>query len=542
MLSGAAALLIACGGLLTADSLAETASGPARHGGEFRIVLADLDSLDPARSYRLGGWTLLDATCARLMTYPDKRPPAGSRIVPEVAARPPEISRDGKTYTFTLRQGRRGFFFSDGSPVRASAFARAINRVLTPAMRSPGAAYARDIRGAADVLAGKATVATGVEARGNRLIIRFMRPVRDFAARTTMPFFCAVPPSLPANPEGVGRIPGAGPYYVSDYRPGERVVLLRNRFYGGSRPRHSDRFEVDLRAGSSEQVLDRVERGQADWGATDGPAPFDPARRLAAKYGVNKSRFWVHGGAALRGFALNTSRRLFRDNPRLRRAINLAVDRPALIRALGSPLSARPTDQYLPPAIPGFRDASIYPLKRPNVVRARALARGRTRGGRAVLYTFSAPAALAVAQVLKQNLAAIGLDLEIRGYSRDALLARLATPGEPYDIAVLSWIGDYLDPYSFINLLLDGRLAGDTNSAWFDSPRYNAQMRRAASLQGAARYRAYSRLDASLAHDAAPLVAISVPTTATLVSRRVGCIVIRTPPYGLDLPAACLKR
>jgi hypothetical protein len=66
-------------------------------------------------------------------------------------------------------------------------------------------------------------------------------------------------------------------------------------------------------------------------------------------------------------------------------------------------------------------------------------------------------------------------------------------------------------------------------------------MRRAASLQGAARHREYARLDASLAGLEAPLVAISVPSTATLVSRRVGCVVIR-PPYSLDLPAACLKR
>ena len=61
------------------------------------------------------------------------------------------ISRDRKTYTFTLR---KDFRFSDGTPVRASAFARAIHRTLAPEINSPtlssGAQHTRDILGAAD--------------------------------------------------------------------------------------------------------------------------------------------------------------------------------------------------------------------------------------------------------------------------------------------------------------------------------------------------------------------------------------------------------
>ena len=60
--------------------------------------------MDPARANTQASWSLLDLTCARLMSYPDR---AGSRaydLAPEVAAAPPKTSRDGKTYTFTLRQ------------------------------------------------------------------------------------------------------------------------------------------------------------------------------------------------------------------------------------------------------------------------------------------------------------------------------------------------------------------------------------------------------------------------------------------------------
>ena len=68
-----------------------------------------------------------------------------------------------------------------------------------------------------------------------------------------MPFFCAVPPTLPPSPEGVRTFPGAGPYTIREYRPNERIVLGRNRYYGGRRAHHVDGFHVDLSAESPDE-------------------------------------------------------------------------------------------------------------------------------------------------------------------------------------------------------------------------------------------------------------------------------------------------
>jgi peptide/nickel transport system substrate-binding protein len=337
--------------------------------------------------------------------------------------------------------------------------------------------YTREIVGAEKVVAGKTTEASGVIARGNTLVIRFKRPVPDFPAQTAS-FLCAVPPSLPADPEGVNAFPAAGPYYVSEYRAGERVVLRRNPFYGGKRPQHVDGFLVDLGLSSHGDVLDRIERGDADWGFAVAPACFDPARRLAARYGVNRLQFFVQPGLIFRGYAFNTSRPLFRDNPRLRRAVNFAIDRPALRRASGGPFSSRLTDQYLPPGMDGFRDARIYPLEGPDLRRARALARGNTRGGKALLYTLDFPHHLAFAQSIKQNLAKIGLEIEIKGIPIQAfgkLMARGA-----YDLGFATWVPDFLDPYGVLNIQLDGQFVGATNWARFDSPKFNRLLRRGA--------------------------------------------------------------
>lgn len=513
-----------------------------QEGGIFRVSLnaiSGIDYMDPALASTPPAWALLDTTCARLLSYPDKPPPAGFRLQPEVAARFPAVSADGKTYTFRLRSG---FRFSDRSPVRASAFARAINRALAPETNSPGVHYMRDIVGAGRVLAGKSETASGVIANGDTLVVRLTRPAPDFPHRTASTFFCAVPPSLPVDPEGVGAFPAAGPYHVVDYRRGERVVLRRNPFYGGSRPHHVAGFDVDLRAPSPQEMLQRVDRGEADWGHTLAGIYFDPALGLAAKYGINREQLFLRPGLTLRMLAFNSSRPLFRDNPQLRKAVNFALNRRALT-ATGGAFASRPSDQYLPSILPGFRNADVYPLERPDLQRAKALANGNLRGGKAVLYINSTPLPLAIGQLIRQQLAEIGLEVEVRGIpihsASAAYFKKLATPGEPWDLAMGLWTPSYIDPFAYINLLLERRFVGATNFARFVSRDSDRDMRRAARLlQGSERNGAYGALDVRLARELAPLAAMDFLNEPTLVSKRVGCIVLRP---ALDLTAVCLR-
>ena len=428
-----------------------------RRGGTFRIAVAGpTGNMDPAV---LSDFGLLEATCARLMTYPDKPPPEGYRLVPEVASRPPSVSSDGKTYTFTLRSGRSGYRFNNGAPVRPSAFVWAFTRILR-VNSTDAVALLQDIVGADRVIEGDAQSVSGLRARGNRLVIRLTRPAPAFPARMSAVSFCAVPPSLPVDPEGVPTFPAAGPYYVATNVRGRSIVLRRNRFYRGPRPHRVDSIVAEGGLPSFDDVLDSVERGLADWGFAPPPLYFDPSRRLAAKYGVNKGRFWVAPGLALDHYPLNTRRRLFRNNPKLRQAVSFAINRAAVRRALGGTMASRLTDQYLPPSLPGFKQARIYPLQRSNLRKARALARGHRRSGKVVLYTFDTPPTLAAAQVIKQNLAQIGLDVDVKGIPPLAYFERIiGNPAEPWDIARAGWAPDHLDPYTYLNLLFDGQFA-----------------------------------------------------------------------------------
>jgi peptide/nickel transport system substrate-binding protein len=521
-------VLAACVAVLAFPVLAVSASASeARAAGIVRVAIkaGEVDSLDPARAQQVASWVLIDTTCALLIRS------GRSGLEPEVAAGFPSVSRDGKTLTIRLRTG---FRFSDGAPVRASAFVHAINRTLAPEMKSPWAGYLREIVGAEQVLAGKAEAAAGVVDRGSALVIRLTRPVPDFVYRLS--FLCAVPPAMPIDREGVGEYDAAGPYYVAEHRPGERVTIRRNPYYGGTRPRRVDGFDVDIRVSSHGEVLDRIERGAVDWGWVFAPFYFDPGRQLVAKYGLNKRQFFIQPGYTFRGYALNTSRPLFRDNPQLRRAVNFAIDRPAFRRAGGGDLSSRLTDQYLPPGMPGYKDARIYPLNGPDLRRARALATGHTRSGKALLYTINAPNHVAFAQSIKRNLAQIGLGVTIKRVPLNAYFFGGQMANAPYDLGFATWTADYGDPYSVLNVQLDGRFIGETNWARFSSPEANRLLRRAAGLRGAARYRAYGELDVRLARDEAPMVAVDFVTDPLLVSKRLGCVA-----GSFDLAAVCIR-
>ena len=174
------------------------------------------------------------------------------------------------------------------------------------------------------------------------------------------------------------------------------------------------------------------------------------------------------------------------------------------------------------------------------MVKARALARGHLRGGKAVLWTPDLPTPVAAAQIVKQNLHQIGLEVEIKPFPLQAYFREAAKSGAPFDIAFGAWAPDVRDPYQYINALFGRTAIIGANIAHFDEPKYNALMEHAGRLNGDERYRTYGRLDVQLARDAVPMIAVSFDNDATLVSKRVGCIVLR-PGSGLDLTAACLK-
>ena len=315
-------------------------------------------------------------------------------------------------------------------------------------------------------------------------------------------------------------------------------MLTLNPNYHGNRPHTFARIE--LRVGVSPQrAVSQVEAGSSDY-AVDGEIGNTDVVYLASRYGpgspaagAGHQQYFVNAIPELDFLALNTHRPLFQD-VRLRQAVNYAIDRTALAQLGGSgTLPDQPTDDYLPPGIPGYSNLRVYPL-RPDLPKARPLATGRS-GATVVLYTCDQPPCAQQAQIVKTDLAAIGLQVQVKTMPIETLYTKIATPGEPFDIAIVSWSADYLDPDDYLNLLL----GSGTIIPAFDAPTYTQKLAAANRLTGSTRYLTYSALDADLLRNAAPWAAFGNASTHELFSARIGCQTYG--PYGLDLAALCVR-
>ncbi len=264
--------LIIVASATAAPSKSAAASKAAAGGTIVTELNSDVDYTDPQLTYYVPSWEMQYATACKLMNYPDKEASAGGgEVQPEVAAGLPVVSKDGKTYTFTIKSG---FKFSNGKPVTAQNFKYAIDRLADPKIASSTAFLASDlIVGVQNVLDGKASSASGVVAKGNKLTIKLTHPGPDLLARLATPPFQAIDASLYQNRDAAGAntFPSCGPYYYAARTPNRSITIKRNTFYKGTRPHNPDAIQVNI-GNSPDVIYQNVVKGTTDY-AEDGVTP-----------------------------------------------------------------------------------------------------------------------------------------------------------------------------------------------------------------------------------------------------------------------------
>jgi peptide/nickel transport system substrate-binding protein len=525
---------------------ASTAAPAATRGGTIVLdMTTDVDYIDPQLSYYGETWKLEAATACKLMNWPDKEGAAGAIATPEVSNGLPVVSKDGKTYTFTIKPG---FRFSNGKPVTAKSFVDAFNRFANPKMQSTGVQFLDIVQGAQAAIDGKAKTISGVKANGNKLVIRLTKASPDLLARVAMPFMQAIDPTLAGqiDANGINQYASCGPYYFASRTPGRSVTLKRNPYYKGGRTANADTIQVNI-GNSVEVEYQNVEKGTTDYAS--GGIPATEWRTVVAKYGLNKKDGRVHVRPQLdiRYVALNHKRPLFKDNPNLAKAVNWAVDRQAF-SAQGGYLYGKRTGQILPPGMLGYKPQGLYPLRvTPNTIKqAKKLAEGNLRGGKAVLWSSNAGTAPLQAQLIQYNLKQIGIDAEIRLLPRAQQFTNAGNPETAtFDMTIERWGADYADPYDFMNILLEGGQVTQpqhNNYAYFNVAKFNRQMTEASLLTGPKRGIAYAALDGALMRENPPWAPLVNSNDRIFLSARVGCVTINEiTGTGPLLNVLCLK-
>ena len=530
-LSGAMAALGAA--MLVAAAFAGTASSKSnqpsasgqKKGGTMNINASgtDVDYIDPSLAYGTLSWQILDSVCTKLMYYPDKPDPVGAKLAPDGAVGFPSVSKDGKTYVFTVKSGIKS---NTGETLTAANYAAAINRDLNPKMQSPSVPFmtgANGIVGAQAVADGKAAAASGVVAKGQKLTIRLMQPDGSLLSKLAMNFFCPIPKGTPINADGINTFASFGPYYVASRQVGRQMITKTNPNYKGSRPHNISTFVFTMNTNLDQSLL-QVKSGQADYDA--GGLPSTANAGLAQQYGVHKGgpyRYFVNGGLNVDYIALNTTRPAF-SKLGMRKAANFAVDRPALVRVRGF-LAGKRSQQVLPPGIDGYKPIATYPVKGANYPKAKTLASQAGGCKDVTVYTGNTATGQNLAQVFKYNLSQIGCNVNIKLFQGFQIYIAAGTKGEAFDAAMVGWFADYADPYDFVDILLNGENvheANNNNLAYLNVPALNKQMRAANALTGDKRGAAYAALDKNITNNYAPWAAYENRNTREFISARTG--------------------
>ncbi|HEY7693880.1 MAG TPA: BTAD domain-containing putative transcriptional regulator, partial [Gaiellaceae bacterium] len=191
-------------------------SGAGHRGGTL-VLRADrlkegdiIDSIDPAVSAYTYVMPFLRMTGDGLTAFNQVSGLAGTQPVPDLATSLPAPTDGGRTYTFRVRPGVR---YSDGQPVRAGDFRRAIERVFE--LRSRGARYYAGIAGAEACLrAPRCDLSDGIAADDDAGTVSFTlaEPDPEFLDKLALTYAVAVPADTPARDTGIGGVPATGPY------------------------------------------------------------------------------------------------------------------------------------------------------------------------------------------------------------------------------------------------------------------------------------------------------------------------------------------
>ena len=126
----------------------------------------------------------------------------------------------------------------------------------------------------------------------------------------------------------------------------------------------------------------------------------------------------------------------------------------------------------------------------------------------------------------------LGIDVQIKYFGFDTYFTRIGTRGEPFDVAFGAWATDYADGAGFFQPLLNGdnlTPTGNSNTAYFNRPKYNREIKRIDRLSGEARGQAWADLDVEMMRDDPPWAPFANAHTSSTSSPRASAATSSTP-------------
>ncbi len=548
----------ACGGDGGTSTPGSGAKG--KRGGTLRLLgQGDVNNLDTASSYELIAWGfIMRAATRQLMSYKNTDDKATRDVpVPDLATKAPDVSADGKTYTFTLKKDVKY-----APPVNRAIVGNdvvvGIKRLCDPNQPSGGLGYYTDtILGLAKFCKGfegvkkkdPAAVRSYIENNhveglkapaDDKVVFTLVKPAGDFLNILALPFASPVPAEhalkyVADSKDFRQNFVGSGPYTMDSYEPAKHIFLKRNdNQKDGDELRRAwvDRIEIITNASDDQNTQSAIEKGEADmyFGGTPTVVAIDKFSRTKDKRlhitpegcvfytAFNLRRPQSPGGKAL-------------QDVRVRQAINVAWDKQAHLQVYGGPNAGTVTGQIFTTPVLGYEKLDPYAANdgRGDPAKAKQmLTEAGYPNGITLDYLYRpARKGEALATKVQAFLKKAGITLNLKKVlDQDFYGKHLVNPdANDWDMTSVGWCPDWLGNAgrTFFTPLLDGRKygLGATNYGDYNNPTVNKLADAAFALSDNTKIAAaWHEIDQKVMDDA-PWVPVYESNSVQFVSSRV---------------------
>ncbi|HEY5942816.1 MAG TPA: ABC transporter substrate-binding protein [Solirubrobacterales bacterium] len=518
--------LASCGG-------GDDTSGGSGKGGFLNGTYASFpDYMDPALSYTAEGWTAMADVYTPLLTYKHANGEEGSEVIPGLAKELPKISNDGKTYTLFLRPGLK---YSDGTPVKASDFPFAVERMIE--LNSGGSPFYLSIDGAEKFAETKQGPIPGIETndKTGEIVINLERPRGTFVNELGLMFVTPLPQDTPISDQSANPPAGTGPYMITKSQPGKGWEYKRNPYWAKANGKAMPDLPEGVMDGAKITVIrneqtqvDDIENGTFAWMQNPPPA----SRYAEVKENFEGSQFRVEPTISTYYFWMNTQKAPF-DDVKVRQAVNYAIDGEALERIYAGQIAK--TQQILPPGMPGYEKFELYPY---DLAKAKQMIKDANPSDMDItVWTDTESPNNEGGEYLNEVLKDLGFNTTLKILNADNYFTVIGNETTPeLDAGWSDWFQDYPHPNDFFQPLLAGESILPTNNANFarlDDPAINKKIEELGEEQlGPEQEEAYKELDKEIM-ELAPWAPYGTRTLSTFVSDEIDLdSLIFNPTFG----------
>jgi peptide/nickel transport system substrate-binding protein len=454
--------LAACGGGDDEEAegtTTEAAGAAERSYPEFKISYEPIDYMDPGLSYTVQGWGIMWNVYLGLLTYKHVAGPEGAELIPALAEDLPEISEDGLSYKFTLREGIN---YSNGTPVKASDFKSTIKRLYL--VDSPGVGFFSGIEGAEQFAETKKGDIPGIvtDDAARTIEIKLTKPQGDFLHILAMVFAGFVPPNTPGKDQSTTPAPGTGPYMIESFVPNRTAVVVKNPEWKGIEDvpdGNPDKMTFTIMEDDSASLQSVID-GNQDY--TAHPIPVDRLGEVQNQY-ADQLKLYLPANTYY--YFMNSRVKPF-DKLEVRQAVNYAIDREAIVRLYGG--LAEPTQNVLPPTYPQYEKITTYTH---DLEKAKQLVQQAGETGTPVrVWSSSRDTHQKAAEYLTDILNQMGLKATLRVIDPAIYWTTIGNQRTKAQAGLANWFQDYPHPLNWFDTLLNGnRITEEHNNNYSNS-------------------------------------------------------------------------